>query len=463
MHRRLPVLGLCVFALMAAMCGCQGLTGGARRAGNPEMNVVNHVVILMQENRSFDSYFGLMTAYRQANGIPINSSDGKINDLTGITFTNTVQPGIVIPAAHTGSVCTETLTPDWAESHKMMNLTDPSAAGPNSPMDGFAQTAQDVAQFAKSLGVNLVDQTGVRAMHFFDWNDLNYYYFMASQFAMSDAMFSPLPARTAVNRMYFHAATSHGHAHDPTTTVPATTIWEELQAGGILWKIYITDNPPNFTYLSIFDFFNDPGTASHIVPLSEYFEDVKNGTLPAVSFIETGMASGRDEHPSNFNPEQPGAPVTPINVQVGAQYASTIINALMESPLWKESVFFWVMDEGGGMFDHVPPIRVPNPDGRRPQDLRPDDPPGDFTITGFRVPNFIVSPFAKKNFVSHTPMDFTAILGFIQARWNLRTLTERDAAMPDMTEFFDFTNPPWMAPPTPPAQNMNGVCDFSRQ
>jgi phospholipase C len=88
---------------------------------------------------------------------------------------------------------------------------------------------------------------------------------------------------------------------------------------------------------------------------------------------------------------------------------------------------------------------------------------GDFTITGSRVPNIVISPFAKKNFVSHTPMDYTAYLRFIEARWNLPTLTARDASMPDMTEFFDFTGKPWATPPTPPAQNMNGTCDFSRE
>lgn len=75
----------------------------------------------------------------------------------------------------------------------------------------------------------------------------------------------------------------------------------------------------------------------------------------------------------------------------------------------------------------------------------------------------VISPFAKKNYVSHTPMDYTAYLRFIETRWSLSTLTARDAAMPDMTEFFDFTNTPWATPPSPPAQNMSGVCDFTKE
>jgi hypothetical protein len=186
------------------------------------------------------------------------------------------------------------------------------------------------------------------------------------------------------------------------------------------------------------------------------------GTLPAVSFIETGQFSGRDEHPSNFDPAKPDF-ADHIDVQEGAKFVASVIDALMASSSWKDSVFFWTFDEGGGLFDHVPPFSVPSPDGIPPQDLTAKDMPGDFTITGFRTPNFIVSPFARKNFVSHTPMDFTAYLKFIETRWKLPSLTARDAAMPDMTEFFDFNAVPWKTPPTPPEQSMSGVCDFNRQ
>jgi len=75
----------------------------------------------------------------------------------------------------------------------------------------------------------------------------------------------------------------------------------------------------------------------------------------------------------------------------------------------------------------------------------------------------VISPFVKKNFVSHTPVDYTAYLHFIETRRSLPTLTARDAAMPDMTEFFDFTNKPWATPPSPAPQNMSGACNFTKQ
>ena len=85
---------------------------------------------------------------------------------------------------------------------------------------------------------------------------------------------------------------------------------------------------------------------------------------------------------------------------------------------------------------------------------------GDFTLTGFRVPLIVISPFSKKNFVSHTPMDFTAALKLIETRFKLPNLTARDAAMPDMSEFFDFSTStgPWGTPPVPPPQPVNMPC-----
>src|SRR5512142_1013665 len=133
--RTVSRVGLAVlFAATAFLAACGGAGGSSTPPPPPppppqqvacpgcSIQSVNHVVIMLQENRSFDDYFGQMTAYRQANNIPINSSDGKINDLSAGQFSNTnFTLNQVIPSHHTGSVCTEDLTPDWSESHKMIN------------------------------------------------------------------------------------------------------------------------------------------------------------------------------------------------------------------------------------------------------------------------------------------------------------------------------------------------------
>jgi phospholipase C len=287
---------------------------------------------------------------------------------------------------------------------------------------------------------------------------------MASQFAIDDHFFGPIPSDTPANRHFMFAATSQGFVHQGPGpgTLTAKTIFEELDAAKVSWKIYSADTSM-FTFLSDFAYFNRPGIAAHVAPMAQYFADAAAGKLPGVSFIEPGLHDGLSEHPSNFHPDKPALGEPTINVQVGAQFASKVINAVMQGPSWSDTVLFFAHDEGGGTFDHVPPLAVPSPDGIKPQDLLPIDSPGDFTLTAGRVPNMVISPFTKKNFVSHTPMDYTAYLRFIEARWSLPTLTARDAAMPDMTEFFDFTGKPWATPPSPPAQNMNGACDFSRQ
>jgi len=139
----------------------------------------------------------------------------------------------------------------------------------------------------------------------------------------------------------------------------------------------------------------------------------------------------------------------------------------MTSASWKDSAFILTYDEPGGLYDHVPPAPAVNPDGIAPKDLLPGDTCTtdltavncNFTVTGFRVPLLVISPFTKMNYVSHTTADYTAILKFIETRFNVPSLTKRDAAQMDMSEFFDFESIPWATPPTPPQQSTSGVCN----
>ena len=135
-------------------------------------------------------------------------------------------------------------------------------------------------------------------MGYYTSDELNYYYFMATQFAMSDRFFWPVPTNSPDNRLYGLAATSQGYVHSPGQ-LTAKTIFEELEDAGISWKVYYSDkdgsgNPA--THMNNFWGF----TKNHldkIVPISQYFTDLNNDTLPQVAFIEAGTLSGRDEHP----------------------------------------------------------------------------------------------------------------------------------------------------------------------
>jgi phospholipase C len=196
----------------------------------------------------------------------------------------------------------------------------------------------------------------------------------------------------------------------------------------------------------------------NIAPISQYFTDLQNGTLPQVAQIEPPTDEGFDEHPTVDD-------TSLSNIQSGAQFVQSLISALMKSSSWKDSAFILTFDEGGGFYDHVAPQPAVSPDGIKPVDLMANDictsgtgPLCDFTYTGYRVPLLVVSPFSKKNYVDHTVADATAILKLIETRFSLPALTKRDAAQPDMTAFFNFTSPPWVNPPSPPAQNTSGPC-----
>ena len=227
----------------------------------------------------------------------------------------------------------------------------------------------------------------------------------------------------------------------PTAAVNAKTIWQALEEAGISWKIYADGH----TTLEAFHSFYVSHTAN-VVPYDQYFKDAKSGNLPSVSFIQN--ATGSDEHPT-------------VSVQRGAAFAKTFIDALMNGPNWKDSVFFLTYDEAGGIYDHVPPPPAANPDGVAPIDLSPTDTQGNFDHLGFRVPIMVVSPFTKPGYVSHNVMDHTAILKFIEARYGLPALTARDASMPDMMEFFDFVAAPNMNHPAPPSQPKNAPCYYN--
>jgi phospholipase C len=139
--------------------------------------------------------------------------------------------------------------------------------------------------------------------------------------------------------------------------------------------------------------------------------DIHNGTLPQVSFIEPAGYVGLDEHPSDTDVTD--AP----NVQVGAAYVKSIVDTLMGSASWKDSVFILSYDEAGGFYDHVPPQPATPPDAiQYPTDLASTDVCANntnsvcgFFVTGFRVPLIVISPFTKPNYISHTAMDSTAI------------------------------------------------------
>jgi phospholipase C len=462
---------------------------------NQTVKVLNHFIFMAQENRGLDHYFGALRQYWAENKYSDQSFDGlpQFNPTSGISplyGPPPTNPGCdpnypppndciedsnspKIASYHLITQCIENPSPSWNESHVDWNLANPIST--TATLDGYVFAAGHDARYNSPP---FYDTDGKRSMGYYDGTDLNYYYYMASQFATSDRWFSPVMTRTQPNRDYLMAATSQGYVYPIGTNskdqslLTAKTIFEELQSAGISWKIYV--NPENTpcasnptpqclltqSYIQDFQWGHTIPTnyPNNLVPISQYFTDVQNGTLPQVAMIEPASAAGLDEHGSDSDPY-------PINIQLGAQYVASLTNALMTSKSWKDSVFILTFDEGGGLYDHVAAHTAVSPDGIKPADYQPGDicttttgPNCNFTYTGYRVPLLVVSPYARKHFVSHAAADYTAILKLIETRFGLPALTKRDGAQWNMTSLFNFNFPPWVKPPTPPAQNTSGSC-----
>ena len=503
---------------------------------------VGHVVLMLQENHTFDNYFGMLNPYRKANNWNIGDDgntynvDGIDDKLTTISNPNDGDTLSFSPFKFT-STCIDDLSSAWLESYGDVSRYDFSP-GRKILLDGFVHTASSFAANCQNGGTcsgTFSDFAGQRAMGYYDQDFLNYYYYMASQFAVSDRWFSPLSSKSIPNRIAtFTGGSTQGLAHDPGNDdhlpqLAIPSIFQELDQNKVSWKIYYTvtqgaclsaddctggasEQYPaiNFTYLAYsyqYLYENPTGTAcvaptqsstvvgdtsgsfcidpDHIAPLSTYYTDLTNSTLPSFAFIEAGYGHN-DEHPGSGQ-----------SILSGQQQVSSVINAFMASPEWKESVFFLAYDEGGGPYDHVPPVAghsndntapvvgstalaaipdistiavnadsyIPCVSGGAPTlhcDLAAQDPgakAGDAPVTqgfaaqlGFRVPNLVISPFTRRHFVSHIPMDHTAITKFVETRFvpSSANLTPHEAAQPNLLDFFDFTNTPWATPPTPP-------------
>jgi phospholipase C len=512
---------------------------------------VDHVIFMLQENHSFDNYFGMLNPYRHANNMYLGQ-DGNDYEVDGIddkltTISNEDDQGTSYSLFPFTSTCVDDMSSDWLSSYGDVDRYNFTTTRPVA-LDGFVHNAEGYATSCQANpGVcsgSFSDTTGQRAMGYYYGGSsgggsapdfLNYYYYMASQFAVSDRWFSPVSSKSIDNRIAtFSGGTTQGLTKDPggddhLSQLDLPSIFQELDSANVSWKIYYTvteglctagdeDDCPtsgdsrypatdfqNFTYSFQYVHANTTGTCTpptqpssvvgdstnsfcidtdKIAPISQYYTDLSNNALPSFVFIEAGYGN---------NDEHPGSKQSILN---GQAEVAQLVNALMGSTSWSDSVFFFSYDEGGGPYDHVPPVpghsndntdpslgAIPdissiavNPDNYNPCvppggtptihcDLATTDPganPGDAAAVngfaaqlGFRLPNIIISPFTRQHYVSHTPMDHTAVIKFVENRFigSSAHLTARDAAQPNLLEFFDFTNIPWATPPTPPTPN----------
>ncbi len=471
---------------------------GAR--ANEGLAKIQHIIVVMQENHSFDNYMGVLpyvpgSPYHAPAGAGACARDDHacVDGLTctpgpgGLSCTNSNPDldGNIITAFHSATRCVgPDLDHGWQATHLEMNYENPNATLRMPLNDGFVRENQVIEPNGTPYG----------SISYFDQTDLPYYYALAQSFAISDRHFASLLGPTIPNRFYLMAATSFGHlTTDDTVPPPAGyqpitgTIFDLLDHAGVTWGDYFED----LGQASLFR----PGD-TRILPLQTLLTTLAGigATLPQVVFVDPdfgleGYATEDDEHP-------------PTDIQRGQLHVSQVVAALRAGPYWASSVLFITHDEHGGFYDHVAPPRAQRgartPDGIAPgqcEDLsnppaseQPGggaecavnplsqtdtdvldaealcpalalDPTGRFPLScasfdqlGVRVPFMAISPFSRPHYVSHVTGDHTSILALIEKRFLTQGgvtahLTARDAQASTTEDMFDFRHAPSLNTP----------------
>ncbi|MEO5833539.1 MAG: alkaline phosphatase family protein [Nakamurella sp.] len=356
---------------------------------------IKHFISLMQENHSFDNYFG---TYPGADGIP----DGLCMpvDLANPTG-DCISPfrignRAILDLGHNGFIHDQQFD--------------------GGKMDGF------VSAFDAQLGVRDLP------MGHYDGEDIPYYWNIADNYVLFDRNFTSAAGGSVWNHFFWATGGPGNTSSDSLKSegfddIP--TIFDRLQEAGVDWKFYVQNYDPGITFrtpgdgdrasqiiwvplLNYARFVDDPELNKHIVPMEEFYNDLRNNTLPAVSYM---VPSGTSEHP-------------PGSVQAGMRFVRGLINALQRSDAWDTSAFMWTYDDWGGWYDHVAPPAV------------------DRYGYGFRAPALLVSAYAKQGYIDSTTIDFTSQLKFIESNWSVEPLASRDAAANNILDAFDFGSGP---------------------
>lgn len=384
-------------AVLLVLLGGPGVATAAepRRPTTP----IEHFVFLMQENHSFDNYFGTRPGV-----------DGFPEGLCMPRDPGKPELGCVEPFAIGDRGITDLDHTDDAFNEQYNG----------GKMDGFVSANEKRGH------------DGALAMGYYDDKDLPYYWNVADEYVLFDRFFTSAKGGSVRNHMY--RVTGRPGATGKSESIPEQgwgdipTIFDRLQEAGISWKFYVQNYDPTINFrtreaqesgdraaqviwvplLAYARYLDDPELNKHIVDLDEYYEDAATGNLPAVAYI---APSGNSEHP-------------PGSVRAGQRLVRGLIGALMRSPQWESSAFMWSYDDWGGWYDHVKPPQV------------------DQYGYGFRAPTLLVSPYAKRGHVESTTLDFTSVLKFIQENWGLKPLAQRDRRASNFLGAFDFDSPP---------------------
>jgi phospholipase C len=368
----------------------------------PNKSGIEHIVVVMMENRSFDHFLGWLPG-----------ADGK---QAGLSYTDAAG------ASHSTYALTSLVPPDY----QGCGHPDPdhSYEGARVEYDGGACD-----------GWLRAGSNDIYAIGYYTQADLAFLGSAAPAWTTCDRYFAAVLAPTFPNRIYQHAAQMDRLDDSilPLSTLP--TIWDRLADHGLPAKYYFSDLP----FLALWG----AKYAAISNPITDFFADCAAGTLPAVSYVdprllleEEGLSG--DDHPH-------------ADIRNGEAFLNSIYEAVSSSPNWPNTVLVINYDEWGGFFEHVPPTLAPIPPG--------DAALGSDGRRGFRVPALVISPWSPRATVAHGLYDHTSILKMIEWRWNLRPLTVRDSQANNLAEVLDFSRKNLTAPLfNVPAGPFGGQC-----
>ncbi|PTL78923.1 alkaline phosphatase family protein [Vitiosangium sp. GDMCC 1.1324] len=361
----------------------------SRRGGvMATLNQIEHIVVLMLENRSFDHMLGyLMT---DGNPLPVNGlTKGEVNTFNGTPY-------------------------------KPLPLDQPVFRyDPHHDYDAVAEQISDQhGGFVKSFAKSLQGKTGVpidAVMGYYDKRQVPVYDNLARQYAVCDRWFASVPGPTWPNRFFAMCGHSNGEVRNGHIQ-DIRTIFEYLDAEQVSWRYYSHD----IAFLRTVRRYT--GSMDVIEKVSKFYQAASAGNLPAVSWIDPnftiqealfGWGYSNDDHP-------------PADVRRGQQLVSRIYNTLLlgRNDLWKKTLFIVLYDEHGGFYDHVIPRdneRATPPNNRNPEK---------FMRYGVRVPALVMSPYIEAGTVSHTTYDHTSVLKTILRRF----CTQPSGNIPHMSD-----------------------------
>jgi len=425
----------------------------AAQSSASSLSDIKHVVILMQENRSFDHYFGTLSGTRgfsDPDALPSIFNQYGFQPGTGVSATGYTQPFHLLsdPPTENGQA-TNDIDHSWAGQHASWN---------NGKLDSF------ISSHLNTDGAT----NGPVTMGYFTRDDLAFYYALADAFTVCDGYHCSVLGPTDPNRLMLMSASidpdgTHGgpvvqtfsNRIGETGHLTWETMPERLLAAGVSWKVY--NDPVGLAALSPLPYFkqyNDPLSVTGLELIARAFTptyplgfaaDVAAGTLPSVSWIIPPVAEC----------EHPAAPP-----EYGEHFVQEVLNTLVSNPdVWAQTLLLVVYDENGGFFDHVPPPTAPA------------GTPGEYLTTlpsaaggiagpvglGFRTPCLVVSPFSAGGYRYSGTLDHTSVLRFIETRFGVEVpnLTAwRRGVTGDLTGALNLSAPPVTVVPSLPVTSL---------